>query len=512
MDKDYDVIVIGAGNGGLFAGAFTAKNGFKTLVVDQHNLPGGSATSFVRGRFEFETSLHELCQLGPEENPGGVRKLFNMLGSDVEWLCHMGGTFRLVIPEEGIDAEMPCGVENFCRKMEELVPGSGQLTGRFFQLAMMAAQGFDYIMSPEYDPEVCKEKFPDYLRLAGHTIREVLDSIGMPKKAQVILSTYWAYLGGTVDETDFLTYARMVLAYVVYGSGQPRYRSHEISLSLEKVIRDHGGEVWYNTEISKVLVKDGKAYGVVIDGKEYLANQIVSNAYPNHVYGYMIDANEVPEGAIKLINSRELGISFVTVYLGMNRTADELGITSYTNFVASDLDSVDQKRKATNTNDYCGYSIMNCLNKIIPDCTPEGTCQLFFTTFVYGNGWDNLKPEEYNKQKNKVALEMIEHCERALGITIQPYIEEIVIAAPQTFARYLNSPQGTPYGYQMTMQDSYILRSSVEARKDDKFIDNLHFVGAATHRGDGYSSAYLSGIDAGMDIVRAEKEKGGMAR
>ena len=47
MSKDYDVIVIGAGNGGLSAAAFTAKNGLKTLIVDKHNIPGGSAVSYT---------------------------------------------------------------------------------------------------------------------------------------------------------------------------------------------------------------------------------------------------------------------------------------------------------------------------------------------------------------------------------------------------------------------------------------------------------------------------------
>lgn len=89
MRNDYDVIVIGAGNGGLAAAAFTTKNGLKTLIVDKHNIPGGSATSFVRGRFEFETSLHELAAVGTDDNPGQIRKLFDLLGSDVEWCTHI---------------------------------------------------------------------------------------------------------------------------------------------------------------------------------------------------------------------------------------------------------------------------------------------------------------------------------------------------------------------------------------------------------------------------------------
>ena len=76
MHYDYDVIVIGAGNGGLVAGATTAKAGLKTLVLEKHNLPGGSASSFRRGRFEFEPSLHELCSVGTKENPSAVYNLF----------------------------------------------------------------------------------------------------------------------------------------------------------------------------------------------------------------------------------------------------------------------------------------------------------------------------------------------------------------------------------------------------------------------------------------------------
>ncbi|MBR4161912.1 MAG: FAD-dependent oxidoreductase, partial [Solobacterium sp.] len=81
----YDVVVVGAGNAGLSSALHLAKAGKKVLLIEQHNLPGGCATSFVRGRFEFEPSLHELCDIGTAEDPGEIRAMMENLGVHVDW-------------------------------------------------------------------------------------------------------------------------------------------------------------------------------------------------------------------------------------------------------------------------------------------------------------------------------------------------------------------------------------------------------------------------------------------
>ena len=70
LADSYDVIIVGAGNGGLIAACTLSQMGLRTLLLEKHNLPGGCAASFVRGRFEFEASLHNLPYVGPgAENP-----------------------------------------------------------------------------------------------------------------------------------------------------------------------------------------------------------------------------------------------------------------------------------------------------------------------------------------------------------------------------------------------------------------------------------------------------------
>ena len=135
--KDYEVVIIGAGNAGLSAAITLAQKGVKTLLIEQHNLPGGCASSFVRGRFEFEPSLHELCDVGAEDDPGEVRQLFNSYGvNNIEWI-KVPDCFRVISEyHDGsyMDVTMPTGIPEFKRALMEYVPGSDKSVNTLFDL------------------------------------------------------------------------------------------------------------------------------------------------------------------------------------------------------------------------------------------------------------------------------------------------------------------------------------------------------------------------------------------
>ena len=514
--KNYDVIVIGAGNGGLAAAANCAKAGLSTLLLERHNIPGGSASSFVRGRFEFEPSLHELSGVFDGDSYGLIGQMFNRFGADVDW-CRHDSTFRLVIPskerdedaflnEDGVmvtvDARMPVGFESFARKLDEIVPGSYESCLKAFDLSTRMFKVFDCLDDMSKLPGSLKD-FPDILRMVSHTMKETLDALGMPKKAQDIFNTYWCYMGSPASQFDFLYYMCVIHDYVKSGTTVPHLRSHEMSLAIDKVIRDAGGEIWYNSEVTKVIVKDGKPAGVVINGeKEVYGKYFISNSYPYAVFKDLFEEKDIPDKQLKMLNSRKTACALTTVYLGMNKTKEELGIKDYSVFIAPDSDSDKQYDAAQNF--FSGFCIINCLNEIIPDCTPEGTSQLFLTTMTFGDAMKDIRPQDYKKCKTKVAKDMIETCEKALNISIKPYIEEIEIALPPTFARYLNTPWGTPYGYMLEKWDSMLPRT-IQYLVDQPF-DNFYFCGASQERGDGYGCAYYTGEKAAGIVINSLKE------
>ena len=233
MDKQYDIIVIGAGNGGLSAAASACSRGFKTLLIEQHNLPGGFATSFRRGRFEFEPALHELCDVGEPDQREEVGALIDSYGAKVNWV-KLPEAYRLIINGEGeerIDAVMPFGKQAFIDKMEEYVPGSRESMEKFFYLAdcIMAANAAVAKAGGKADPKVMMKEHPVFLKCANYPTAVVLRKLKMPLKAQKILSAYWCYMGVNMEDLEFGFYASLVHKYIVNAAYIPRYRSHELS-------------------------------------------------------------------------------------------------------------------------------------------------------------------------------------------------------------------------------------------------------------------------------------------
>lgn len=508
--EKYDVIVVGAGNGGLATATYASQYGLKTLLFEKHNLPGGAVTSFRRGRFEFEPSLHEMCEVGSEENPGNTRMMFDEMKSDAKFV-YENSLYRVISvdPEEPFDVSFPADFQGFYDVIEKECPGASEKVRRFIELEKEAVEESSRLG----ERKIRLKDFPSILntfRMVAYSSDKVMDLLGIPKKIQHMITPYWTYIGEPTGTVNAFMLGMMDYCYIKDGAGLPSMFSHEFSLSLDKAIRKNGGKIFYNSPVTKIIIKRKNGHrtacGVIANGKKYFADYVVCNCFPEDVFGRMVEKRKVPLFELQKSSARKPAFSFINVHLGLNKTIEQLGIKDYSTFILEDADSNDQWKKCTGLGGN-EWIIANALNVVIPECSPEGTTHMSITGPVIGDEWSKVPPEEYKKTKLKIAERMIDLYEKSAGISIKPYIEEIEVATPVTYSRYLGTPNGTPYGYQRSNWDGIFLRTMNSLKEET--VKHLHFVGAHTEESVGYNQTYKSGRRIANRIIKAiEKERG----
>ncbi len=513
MDKKFDVIVVGAGNGGLTAATKMALEGKKTLLVEKHNLPGGFATSFVRGRFEFEASLHELCGIGPITGTGALKNTFIDLGiyDKIDWVS-LDEAFRVITvnDDQNIDYVMPLGKENFINKIEEYAPGSREICELLMSLCEQISNGVDYISAlKSFGLNTVKEVLGEhinFINIAGYTVNEVFEALNVPKPVRDMFGAYWCYLGVSLDELNLIHYFTMLYSYIVDGAVIPKGRSHMISCALLDRFEELGGEVWFNSTVKRIIVKDSKVKGIILeDGTKVEADHIIANASPYNVLTKLIDKDEIPEFQIQDLNTKQLSSKGFAVFLGLNRSREELGLNNHSYFIYDSSDSA-KVFELSKSREKCAMQATVCLNQAIPDCSPEGTTILYMTSIFAGDdAWSDITPSNYVKEKRKFADKMIEQFEAATGIKIREHIEEIEIAAPVTYARYTDAPNGTIYGFHANGTNSIVHRLMTMGMGDK--VKNLKFCGGYTQQCIGFSPSYQTGVMAANQTLKdMEKE------
>lgn len=509
-ELNYDAVVIGSGNGGLIAALKLAKSNKKVLLVERHILPGGFATGFNRGRFYFEASLHELCDFGHEDKHGNLYTLFKELDLlDKLHFVDVPEAFKAINFKTKESYEMPFGIDNFINKMEEYVPGSRKSMTTFFKLGEEISKTLGYLNKSggKPDTKVLMKDYPNFMRVAVYSVDKVLNAIKMPKKAQEILNTYWSYLGAATDELGFVHYCVMVYLYVNLKAQIPLERSHQISATIIEEIKKCGGEVYFGDGVKEILIEDNKVSGVVLDsGKVIHTHHVISNASPESVYGNMIkDKSLIPEQQLKLSSFRELSGRGFSLFLGLNKSKEELGLNSYSYFIYDSFNSRETFNSMKDLNNFNQVTVV--LNNALENASPKGTTIMYMTSLYFSDIFDKeINETNYFDLKDKLAKGYIKRFEDATGCKISDSIEEIEIATPLTYAHYTSSPDGTIYGYLTAGLDNMLPR--LNTMYDEAHLNGLRFAGGHAARSSGYNSSYLSGdLAAKLTLADMKEDK-----
>lgn len=508
LKNKYDAIIIGASLGGLSAALQLGLASKKVIVLEQHNLPGGLASSFVRGRFEFEATLHELESVGTPEKPRNVRKFLDEAGVLVDWL-QVPEAYRVVLPKENIDVVMPYGIENMIEVVEREVPGTKDKMTKLMKICKEVTDSINYFTEKGGVDTLSKlellKNHSSFVKTAGYSAKEVIDTFELPEKALHIISPYWIYVGVPLSKLSFTTFSYLMGDYFEGGAVVCSHNSHALSLAMQKKAEELGATVEFKSKVEKILVKDGKVTGVRTEnGMEYESSYVICASYPNKVYTEMIEPiKEVPSEAIKLVNARNIGVSAFTVYLALDAEPKELNINSYSYFVGDtmDTDEIWENYKTLEPPKYITTIVLNLANN---KCFPKGTTEMSITALPKADGWMNLKKEDYIDMKNKYAKSMIDMMNKVLNVNLYDHIEEIEIAAPCTIARYTGSWNGSVYGYEHQTWDSIVARLSED--KKEKYFKGLEFIGAHSAIGNGYAPNITSGRKAASEVLKSMRE------
>lgn len=494
----YDVIIIGGALSGLASALMLGKKGKSVLVLEQHNLPGGLATSFVRGEFEFEATLHEMMSIGSEEQPLKIRKFFDEMGVDIDWL-RVPEAYRVVLPNSDLDVTMPAGFEEMAEAVDKRVPGQKAEVLRLMQLCDTVYNSVNVLSVTPMSKVQMLLKHEQFVKTAGYSAMEVLKTFDLKPETIELLSPYWIYVGNPLDTLPFTVYAVLMADYF-RGSYICRGNSHEMSLKMAMRAEEMGVQIEYRQRVDKILVENGRVVGVrTARGDEIKSDYVISGAYPNKVYSSMIEPpTAVPEGAIKFVNGRKLGVTTFSVMMILEGTPEELGIDSYSIFSGPTMDTAKIWEQYHTLEPY-EYITSICINLTNPDAVPEGYTELSITALPLAEPWLKVKPEEYYDVKRRIAKGMIEAYEKVIGHKLLDKIVEIEIAAPMTVAHYTGAWNGGIYGYRHCQDDNIVARLTMQ--EDEKFIEGLEFAGAHAISGNGMSPAITNGRKAAKNVL-----------
>ena len=489
---DYDTVVIGAGNGGLTAALTLARNGLNVLLLERHNIPGGCATSFRRGRFEFEVALHQLSGMGTERFPGPLRSQLTELGvMDGLEFVRMENLYRVIVPDE-LDITLKADRTEITDTLKKEFPHEQASIEAFFNFLYQYCQemvGAFYFR----DPEASKTKYPLLCRYALKSSQSVLDEFFQDPFLQAVLGVYWSYMGLPPSKLAFNELATVLWAYIEFKPFHLKGGSQALSSALLDAFLRAGGKAIFNSEVVRIIHDGGRVSGVVTGNRDEIsAKSIVSNAGTINTFVNLMDNNR-PREDLKAVSSSTIGTSALTLYLGLDREPQDLGLQTATNFLLSSTDS-EQAFQRARTMAPPEAMLLTCYNIDDPSSAPAGASQAALVGLQYAEPWLTVPPAQYFDTKYRLADGMLKQVESVFP-QIRTHIEELEVATPLTHMRYLGHPGGAIYG-----QEQYAKDLSWFA-KVKPGLQGLYFVGAWAASG-GFQPTLGSGGSAARALLK----------
>jgi len=512
MTQHYDVIVIGGGHNGLVNAAYLAKAGKKVLVLERRHVLGGAAvTEEIIPGFLFSECSYVVSLLRPEiirelDLPRHGLEILPLDGTlspmpDGNHLWRMNDhakSIREIRRHSRVDAEaydefskMMTPMCRFVKPMLSMVPPDPTtLNPRDLKQLHFLMQRFRELSSDERYTliQLMTMSSADFLDQWFETdvLKATMSASGIigtflgirsPGTAYVLLHHYMGEIDGAFRSWGF-----------------SRGGTGAISNAIAAAAREAGVEIHTKAPVGKILVKEGRAAGVVLQsGEEIAANVISSSVDPHLTFEKFLEPSELPADFLEGVRRYKFRGSSGKVNIALDALPDfksRPGDGAHLRGAISISPSMEYMERAYDDAKYGHYSRRPYIDMVIPSLTdpsvaPPGkhvlSCFVQYAPYKLAEGtWDDQR-EAFG---DNVIDTISEYA---------PNIKDIIIGrqilTPLDLEREFGLTQGNIFQGELSLEQLFFLRPVAGWAYYRTPVDNLYMCGSATHPGGGIMGA-----------------------
>ncbi len=446
MGRHYDVVVVGAGVGGLTAAARLAREGLRVLVVEQDSHPGGTAYTFIRRGFQFP--------MGPLgfSSPGLVREAWEGLTGEPLELRRVDYLVRAFGLETVISHPFPLLEEELAR----IFPKEAAGIREFFEAVMRT-------VAVLRDPAAPAGSKPasDYLRglVGDERLRRILGSLGTlePYSSLALIAAQWELM------------CNEGIHYPVVG-----FRRFCDGLAAAVTAGRSGSEIMLRSEVEEITASGGRATGVVLgDGTCVSAGAVISNADFKSTFLSLLAPGEVPPEWRDAVSGAKQTSSNLQVSLGVDAgrvdlsAFDQAGRIIYRRDPGAGLRDagVDWDVGEIDPQDLARQELELCLWSAGDEgLAPHGGAVLVIRTAAFhrhfirfrppGGGARVMRTHDYQDYKRRLGLTLVEEAGRVLP-GLPEAVEVMDVATPLTFEDRGRRSDGAVAGWSWDFEEGH---------------------------------------------------------